>query len=68
MQKIDSEVEEYLEAQDLIKQWNEQIYLIANQRAEDGDLKQAAAVAALLSKNSPYYQEAQKLQLSMKLP
>lgn len=68
LHKIDSEVEEYSEAQDLIKQWNKQIYLIANRRAASGDLKQAAAAAALLSKNSPYYQEAKKMQMSMKLP
>ncbi len=68
LQKINSEVEEYSEAQDLIKQWNEQIYLIANRRAASGNLKQAAAAAALLSRNSPYYQEAKNLQTSMKLP
>lgn len=68
LQKINSEAEEYLEAQDLIKQWNEQIYLIANRRAKSGDLKQAAAAAALLSRDSHYYQEAKKLQMSMKLP
>ena len=68
LRKINSEAEEYSEAQNLIEQWNEQIYLIANRRAKDGDLKQAAAAAALLSKSSPYYQEAKKLQTSMKLP
>ena len=68
LQKINPGVEEYSEAQDLIKQWNKQIYLIANRRAEEGDLKQAAAAAALLSTNSPYYEEAKKLQMSMKLP
>ena len=68
LQKINLEAEEYSEAQDLIKQWNKQIYLIANRRAEGGDLKQATAAAALVSKNSPYYQEAKKLQMSMKLP
>ena len=67
LRKINSEVEEYSEAQDLIKQWNKQIYLIANRRAVNGDLKQAAAAAALLSRNSPYYEEAKKLQMSMKL-
>jgi len=59
--KINSEVKEYSEAQDLIKQWNKQIYLIADRRAEDGDLKQAAAAAALLSKNSLYYQKAKEI-------
>ncbi len=68
LQKINPEVEEYSEAQDLIEQWNEQIYLIANRRAASGNLKQAAAAAALLSRNSPYYQEAKRLQASMKLP
>ena len=68
LQKINSEVEEYSEAQELIKQWNKQIYLIANRRAANGDLKQAAAAAALLPKNSPYYLEAKKLQMSTKLP
>ena len=68
LQKINPEVEEYSEAQDLIEQWNEQIYLIANRRASSGNLKQAAAAAALLSRNSPYYQEAKSLQTSMKLP
>jgi hypothetical protein len=68
LQKINSKVEEYSEAQDLIKQWNKQIYLIANRRAANGDLKQALAAAALLSKKSPYYQEAKKLPMSRKLP
>ena len=68
LQKINLGAEEYLQAQDLIGQWNKEIYLIANRRAEEGDLKQAAAAAALLSTNSPYYQEAKKLQTSMKLP
>ena len=68
LQKINSGAEEYLEAQDLIKEWNRQIYLIANRRAEEGDFKQAAAAAALLSKNSSYYQEAEKLPMTMKLP
>ncbi len=68
LQKISPEVKEYSEAQDLIAQWNEQIYLIANRRAASGNLKQAAAAAALLSRNSPYYQEAKNLQTSMKLP
>ena len=68
LQKINPGVEEYSEAQDLIKQCNKQIYLIANRRATSGDLKQAAAAAALLSTNSPYYEEAKKLQMSMKLP
>lgn len=68
LQKINSEVEQYSEAQDLIRQWNEQIYLIANRRAASGDLKQAAAAAALLSQDSPYYQKAKKLQMSVKLP
>ena len=35
LQKINSEVEEYLEAQDLIKQWNKQIYFIANRRTQE---------------------------------
>ena len=61
LQKINSGAEEYLEAQDLIEQWNKQIYLIADRRAEEGDLKQAAAAAALLSSNSSYYQEAEKI-------
>ena len=68
LEKINSGAKEYSEAQDLIRQWNEQIYLIANRRATSGDLKQAAAAAALLSKNSPYYEEAKKLQMSMNLP
>ncbi|MEM7593737.1 MAG: hypothetical protein AAF383_19875 [Cyanobacteria bacterium P01_A01_bin.83] len=61
LQKINSGIEEYSLAQDLIKQWNRQIYLIANSRASRGDLKQAAAAAALIARDSPYYPKAQKI-------
>ena len=58
VRKISPGVKEYREAQSLIKQWSKQIYLIANHRAAKGDFKQAIEAAALVPKDSPYYQEA----------
>ena len=59
LQRISPEAEEYREAQSLISQWNEQIYLIAKQRAAQGDFKQAVEAAVLISEDSLYYQLAQ---------
>lgn len=58
LQKIAPEAEEYAEAQSLIELWNEQIYLIAQDRVSQGDFMQAIAAAALVSPDSQYYQLA----------
>lgn len=49
---------EYGEAQNLISQWNEQIYLIVEQRIAKGNFQQATAAAVLISPDSSYYQLA----------
>ena len=51
---------EYGEAQNLIGQWNEQIYLIVEQRVARGNFQQAAAAAVLITRDSTYYQLAQE--------
>lgn len=58
LQKIAPEAEEYAEALRLIDRWNEQIYLIAKDRASQGDFMQAIAASALVSPDSQYYQLA----------
>ena len=58
LRKITPGVEEYQEAQTLIEQWSRQIYLIANYRASKGNFAQAIEAAALVPKDSPYYQGA----------
>lgn len=45
----------YLEARNLISQWNKQIYLIAEQRADKGDFQQAIEAALLITEDSLYY-------------
>ena len=61
LQKIAPGAKEYEEAQDLIDRWNEQIYLIAQDRAAQGDFMQATAAAALISSDSRYYQLAKDI-------
>ena len=58
LRKIASGTEEYLMAQSLIHEWNKQIYLIAKQRADKGDFKQAVEAAKLISPGSIYHQLA----------
>jgi hypothetical protein len=45
----------YLEARNLISQWNKQIYLIAEQRADKGEFQQAIEAALLITEDSFYY-------------
>ena len=58
LRKITPGAKEYQEAQSLIEQWSRQIYLIANYRASKGNFAQAIEAAALVPKDSPYYQGA----------
>ena len=60
LQKIAPGAKEYEEAQNLIDRWNEQIYLIAKDRANRGDFMQATAAATLVSQDSQYYQLARE--------
>ncbi len=66
LRQIPPGVKEYQEAQNLIRQWSQQIYLIANHRAAKGDFKQAIEAAALVPKDSPYYQEAKNSMIRWK--
>ncbi len=66
LQQISPGVEEYPEARNLIRQWSKQIYIIANDHAAKGDFKQAIEVAALVPKDSPYYQEAKNSMIRWK--
>ncbi|HEY9691549.1 MAG TPA: caspase family protein [Oculatellaceae cyanobacterium] len=50
----------YFQAQKSIKQWSQQIYLIAQSRALEGELQNAIATATLVPPNTPTYQVAQK--------
>ncbi|NET05199.1 MAG: peptidase C14 [Symploca sp. SIO2B6] len=50
----------YTEAQELISQASRTIYLIANSRAARGDWKHGIETAALVPKDTPHYQDAQK--------
>ncbi len=50
----------YPQSQKLIKQWSQQIYLIAQSRALEGELPSAIATATLVPENTPAYQAAQK--------
>ncbi|WP_026102920.1 hypothetical protein [Pleurocapsa sp. PCC 7319] len=58
LRQISPGVEEYDEAQSLIRQWSKQIYLIANDRAAKGEYQQAIEAAALIPQDFPYYQQA----------
>ena len=66
LRQISPGIKEYPEAQNLISQWSKQIYLIASHRAARGDFKQAIAAAALVPKDSPYYQEARNSMIRWK--
>lgn len=50
----------YIEAQELISQASRTIYLIANSRAARGNFEQGIETAALVPKDTPNYQDAQK--------
>lgn len=58
LQQIAPGAKEYLEAQNLIRHWNRQIYLIVQNRIEQGNFKQAVEAAVLISHDSIYYQLA----------
>jgi hypothetical protein len=58
LKKIAPGAKEYAEAQHLIERWNEKIYLIAEERAAQGDFKQATEAAVLVSEDSLYHQLA----------
>ncbi|MEA5420788.1 caspase family protein [Spirulina sp. CCNP1310] len=49
----------YQQAQELIRLWQEQIYLIANSRAARGDFEQAIATARLVPTDAPSHAAAQ---------
>ena len=66
LKKIAPGAKEYAEAQHLIDRWNEQIYLIAEERAAQGDFKQATEAAILVSEDSLYHQLA-KDSIEMKI-
>lgn len=48
---------DYQEAQELMRKWSRQIYLIANSRAARGDFKGAIEAAVLVPKESSYYEK-----------
>lgn len=58
LRQISPGVEEYQEAQNLIRQWSKQILLIANHRAAKGNFQQAIEAAVLVPQDSPYSQVA----------
>ncbi|HAX86881.1 MAG TPA: peptidase C14 [Cyanobacteria bacterium UBA11370] len=60
LRKIPSGQPGYAEAQQLIARWSRQIYLIANSRAWQGNLRQAIQTAALVPSGTPSYETAQK--------
>ncbi len=51
---------EYQEAQNLIDQWNKQIYQIVEQRVATGNFQQAVEAAVLITPDSSHYQLAQE--------
>ncbi len=58
--QIDRQQSGYQEAELLIRQWSEKIYLMASDRAASGNLKLAIQTANLVPKNTPAYEDAQK--------
>ncbi len=60
LRQISPGVPEYQEAQSFIEQWSQQIYLIADYRASQGDFQRAIAAAALVPKDSFYYHQARQ--------
>ncbi len=59
LQQIPPKAEEYQDARELIDRWNEQIYIIVQYRASQGDFKRAVEAAMLISHDSIYHQLAQ---------
>ncbi len=66
LQQIAPGAKEYPEAQNLISRWNEQIYLIAKNRAGEGNFPQAVEAAILVSPTSIYHQLAKDV-IEMKI-
>lgn len=58
LQQIVPGAEEYPESRNLIERWNKQIYLIAKQRADQGNFQQAIEAALLITQDSLYYRQA----------
>lgn len=50
----------YAEREQLVSQWSQQIYLIAQSRASRGQFQQAVQTATLVPKDTPSYNNAQK--------
>jgi uncharacterized caspase-like protein len=50
----------YAQAQQLIAQWSEQIYRLAQLRAAAGNFQQARQTAELVPLNTPFYEKAQR--------
>jgi hypothetical protein len=66
LRKVAPGAANYQEAQELIRQWSRQIYLIANTRAARGDFPHALQALTLVPKDSPYYEKAMAAMLDWK--
>ncbi len=66
LRKVAPGAPNYREAQELIRQWSRQIYLIANSRAARGDFQQAVQALTLVPKDSSYYAKAMTAMLEWK--
>lgn len=66
LRKVAPGTANYQEAQELIRQWSRQIYLIANARAARGNFQQAVQALSLVPKDSPYYEKAMAAMLEWK--
>jgi hypothetical protein len=66
LRKVAPGAANYREAEELIRQWSRQIYLIANTRAARGDFQQAVQALTLVPKDSPYYAKAMTAMLEWK--
>jgi hypothetical protein len=58
LRQVPAEAQDYQLAQQLIRQWSKQIYLIAHSRAARGDFAGAIAAAQLIPKDSADYDKA----------